>query len=166
MKKLIHDNLDVVRQMAQLEEDLRQAKEEAERAKKEAEASKIAAEAAQKATDEAEAAKAEAIVKAREDAISAFHAEGWKAESQEEWVASVVAASVDVWVKGPGIEWMARKGKSCYEGGEYFTQALVYRRLARHFQIDPEKFDPVAYGIPLATRHSCSPPPGRREAGS
>ncbi|CAH9083570.1 unnamed protein product, partial [Cuscuta europaea] len=149
MTKLVHDNHDAVRQIAQLEEDLRQAREEAERARKEKdEAAKVDAEAAQKAVDEAEAAKVEAVVRAQEDVVAAFHAEGWKAGGEEEWVASVVAASVDDWVKGPGVEWMAQKGKSYYEGGEYFTQALVDRRLARHFQVDPEKFDAAAYGLP------------------
>ncbi|CAH9083061.1 unnamed protein product [Cuscuta europaea] len=160
VKKLIHDNHDAVRRMAQLEEDLRQVREEAERARKEkAEAAKVAAEAAQKAADEAEAEKAEAVVKAREDAVAAFHAEGWKAEGEEEWVDSVVAASVDALVKGPGIEWMAQKGKSYYECGEYFTQALVYRRLARHFQVDPEKFDPATYGLPLCNQTFVFPSP-------
>ncbi|CAH9074656.1 unnamed protein product [Cuscuta europaea] len=114
MKKLIHDNVDAVRQMARLEEDLWQAKAEAERVTKEkAEAERAAAEAAKKAAEESEAARAEAVA----NVVAAFIAEGWRAEGQNQWVASVVEASVDAWVKGPGAMWLARKGEDYYAGG-------------------------------------------------
>ncbi|CAH9070695.1 unnamed protein product [Cuscuta europaea] len=119
LKKLIHDNADAVRQMMNLEEELRQAKAEAERARAEgkAKAEKAAAEAAQKALEEAEAVKAEAVAKAREDAIAVFLLEGWKAEGHKDWVASVLEASADEWVKGPGAMWLAWKGEDYYAGG-------------------------------------------------
>ncbi|CAH9060391.1 unnamed protein product [Cuscuta europaea] len=64
MTKMVHDNHDAVRWMAQLKEDLRQPREEAERARKEkAEAAKVAAEAAQKAANEVEAAKRKMLSK-------------------------------------------------------------------------------------------------------
>ncbi|CAH9077675.1 unnamed protein product [Cuscuta europaea] len=44
--------------------------------------------------------------------------------------------------------WLARKGKEYYDGGEYFTQALIYRRLARHLGVDLKAFDPAAHGLP------------------
>ncbi|CAH9114506.1 unnamed protein product, partial [Cuscuta europaea] len=113
MKKLIRENADAVRQMARLEEDLRQTKAEAERATQEkAEAERATAEAAKKAVEEAEAAKAEVVA----SAVAAFSAKGWRAEGHKDWVASVVEASVDEWVKGPGAMWPARKGKDYYAG--------------------------------------------------
>ncbi|CAH9084967.1 unnamed protein product [Cuscuta europaea] len=80
--------------------------------------------------------------------VAAFIAEGWKAEAQRAWVATVVESSVEEWVKGPGAMWLAQKGKEYYDGGEYFTQALIYRRLARHLGADPSAFDPATYGLP------------------
>ncbi|CAH9069608.1 unnamed protein product [Cuscuta epithymum] len=44
--------------------------------------------------------------------------------------------------------WLALKGKSFYEGGQYFTQVMLYRRLARHHGVDPKEFDPAAHGLP------------------
>ncbi|CAH9078309.1 unnamed protein product, partial [Cuscuta europaea] len=109
-----------------------------------AEAEKAAAEAAKKTDEDAEVAKREAM----KEAVTAFVAEDWKVETQKAWVASVVEASVDEWVRGPGAMWLAQKGKEYYDGGEYFTQALIYRRLARQLGTDPSAFDPVAYGLP------------------
>ncbi|CAH9106464.1 unnamed protein product [Cuscuta europaea] len=43
---------------------------------------------------------------------------------------------------------MAPKGKEYYDGGEFFTQTLIYRRMARHLNIEPKDFDPSAYGLP------------------
>ncbi|CAH9104775.1 unnamed protein product [Cuscuta europaea] len=50
--------------------------------------------------------------------------------------------------RGPGAMWLARKGKEYYDGGKYFTQALIYRRLAMHLGMDPTTFDPAAYELP------------------
>ncbi|CAH9085177.1 unnamed protein product [Cuscuta europaea] len=145
LKKLIHDNAEAMRQMAQLERDLQQARAEAKRASRErVEMEKAAAEAAKKALEDAEAAKAEAAVAA----VAGFMTEGWKAEGHKDWVASVMESSAEGWVKGPGAMWLARKGEDYYAGGEFFTQALIYRRLARHLKIEPTAFNPAAYGLP------------------
>ncbi|CAH9092702.1 unnamed protein product, partial [Cuscuta europaea] len=149
MKELVHQNSDAIRQMAALEESLRQMTLRAEAVDRgKAEAERSAAEAIEKAAKEAEAAKAEAVAKAREEAISGFLAEGWKAEGHKQWLSSVVESSVDEWCDGPGVEWVSRKGQQYYDGGEFFTQALIYRRMARHLKIDPKDFDPAAYGLP------------------
>ncbi|CAH9086280.1 unnamed protein product [Cuscuta europaea] len=140
--------------MARLEETLRKERVKAEKAKVEAraegmaEVEKSAAEAAKKAAEDAEAAKEGAVAKAREDDVAAFTAEGWKSEDRKQWLASVVEASVDEWTTGPDAEWLARKGNDYYDGGKFFTQALIYRRLARHYGVDPKDFDPAAYGLP------------------
>ncbi|CAH9112828.1 unnamed protein product [Cuscuta europaea] len=91
-----------------------------------AEAGEAAAEAARVAAEEARVAKEEAISIAREDVVAGFLAEGWKAEEEKEWLSSVVEASVDAWVRGPGKMWLAEKGDSYYQGGEFFTQRLIY----------------------------------------
>ncbi|CAH9095187.1 unnamed protein product [Cuscuta epithymum] len=157
-RKLIANNTEAIRQLAMLEEALRQAEQKLEGAKNEAraegiakgkaEAEKAAAEAAKAAAEEADKAKADAVAKAAEDAVASFVADGWKAEEYQQWVASVVEAKADAWVKGPGAMWLALKGKSFYEGGQYFTQAMLYRKLARHFGVDPKDFDPTPYGLP------------------
>ncbi|CAH9075155.1 unnamed protein product [Cuscuta europaea] len=104
MRKLIHDNVEAMRQMAQLEGDLQQARAAAEKAAKEkAEVEKAATEAVRKASEDAEAAKAEAAA----GAVAAFMDEGWKVEGHKDWVASVVEGSADGWVKGPGAMWLA-----------------------------------------------------------
>ncbi|CAH9074634.1 unnamed protein product [Cuscuta europaea] len=113
-----------------------------------AEAGEAAAEVARIAAEEAHVAKEEAAAKAREDVVAAFTVEGWKAEEQKEWLSSVVEASVDAWVGGPDKMWLAEKGDSYYQGGEFFTQRLIYRKLARHFKLSPEEFQPEAYGLP------------------
>ncbi|CAH9115731.1 unnamed protein product [Cuscuta europaea] len=149
MQELIHKDFKATKLMAQLEEDLRLARAEAGRLREEkAKAEEAAAEAAKKVAEEAEAVRVKAVVKAREEAISRFLDEGWKAEGYKEWLSSVVGASVDEWCEGPGEEWMARKGKEYFDGGEFFTQALIYRRMARHLKIEPKDFDPSAYGLP------------------
>ncbi|CAH9125819.1 unnamed protein product [Cuscuta epithymum] len=118
------------------------------RAEGKADAERAAAEASKAAAEEAEAKKKEAVSQAEKDAVDAFVADGWKAEGRRAWVESVVEASVDAWAKGPGALWLAQKGKDYYDGGEFFTQNLIYRRLARHFKIEPKEFDPAAYGLP------------------
>ncbi|CAH9074963.1 unnamed protein product [Cuscuta europaea] len=149
MKQLIHQNSDAVKQMAQLEESLRQMELQVKAANRgKAEAERSAAEPIKKAAEEAEATKAEAVAKAREDAICGFLEEGWKAEGRNQWLSSVVEAFVDEWCEGPGVEWLARKGKEYYDGGEFFTQALIYWRMARHLKMEPKDFDPAAYGLP------------------
>ncbi|CAH9075505.1 unnamed protein product [Cuscuta epithymum] len=154
LKRLVVKNTEAIRKMAELEEALRQAGDKLEavrveaRAEGKAEAEKAAADAAREAAEEAERAKTEAAAKAREDAVAAFVSEGWKAEDRKEWVASVIEQGVDAWVKGPGSEWMALKGKDYFDGGEFFTQRLIYRKLAEHFKIPKDKFDPSAYGLP------------------
>ncbi|CAH9114645.1 unnamed protein product [Cuscuta europaea] len=157
LKKLVHDNAAAVRDMSRLEETLWQERAEAEKAQTEARAKgmaedeKTAAEAAKKAAEDAEdaaAAKEGAVAKAQEDAVVAFTAEGWKAEDQKQWLASVVEATVDYWVGSPSAEWLARKGKEYYDRGEFFTQALVYRRLARHYGADSKEFALATYGLP------------------
>ncbi|CAH9138630.1 unnamed protein product [Cuscuta epithymum] len=155
LKRLVAKNTEAIRKMAELEEALRQAGDKLEaarveaRAEGKAEAEKAAAEATKQAAEEAEKAKAEAAAKAREDGIASFLAEGWKTEEHKEWVASVIKQGVDAWVKGPGSEWMALKGKDYFDGGEFFTQRLIYRKLAEHLKIPKDKFDPSAYGLPL-----------------
>ncbi|CAH9117339.1 unnamed protein product [Cuscuta europaea] len=126
-----------------------------------ARAGEAAAEAARIAADEARAAQEEAVSKAREDAVASFMAEGWKTEDRREWLASVVGASVDEWVGGPGKMWLAERGDSYYQGGEFFTQRLIYRKLAKHFQVAPEEFRPEAYGLPPPP-----PPPASQMSGS
>ncbi|CAH9136185.1 unnamed protein product [Cuscuta epithymum] len=158
MRKLIANNTEAIRQLAGLEEALRQSEQRLEAAKNEAraegiangkaEAEKTAAEAAKAAAEEADKAKADAVAKATEDAVASFVADGWRAEEYQQWVASVVEAKADAWVKGPGAMWLALKGKSFYEGAQYFTQAMLYRRLARHHGVDPKEFQPEAYGLP------------------
>ncbi|CAH9134279.1 unnamed protein product [Cuscuta epithymum] len=118
------------------------------RAEGKANAERAAAEAAKVAAEEAEAAKKVVVAEAEKHTVAAFAAGGWKAEDRKEWVASVIGQGVDAWVKGPGAEWLARKGKDYYDGGEFFTQKLIYRRLARHLKIDLKEFDPVAHGLP------------------
>ncbi|CAH9089059.1 unnamed protein product [Cuscuta epithymum] len=118
------------------------------RAEGKADAERAAAEAAKVAAEEAEAAKKEAVAEAEKNAVDAFVADGWKAEDRRAWVESVVEASVDEWTKGPGAMWLAQKGKDYYDGGEFFTQNLIYRRLARHFKTEPKDFDPAIYGLP------------------
>ncbi|CAH9094632.1 unnamed protein product [Cuscuta europaea] len=160
MKELILRDSQATKLMTQLEEDLQLARAEAGRLREEkAEAEAAAAEAARRAAEEAEAIKAKAVATAREEAISGFLDGGWKTEGHKAWLSSVVEASVDEWSEGPGEEWMARKGKQYYDGGEFFTQALIYRRMARHLKIEPKDFDPAAYGLPPAARHPCSSPP-------
>ncbi|CAH9092077.1 unnamed protein product [Cuscuta epithymum] len=123
------------------------AKSEA-RAKGKSDAEKDAAEAAKKAAEDAESSKQEAVAQAKKDVVDDFIAEGWKAEAHNDWVASVVEHLVDAWTARPGAEWLVRKGKDYYDGGEFFTQCLVYRRLARHLNIPIEKFEPASYGLP------------------
>ncbi|CAH9134893.1 unnamed protein product [Cuscuta epithymum] len=155
MRKLIANNTEAIRQLAALEETLRQAEQKLEAARQEAwvegkaEAERIAVEAAKTAADAADVAKREAVADAAKGAIDAFKAGGWRTESHQEWMASVVPELVEEWVKGPGAMWLARKGKSFYEGGQYFTQAMLYRRLARHLGMDPKEFKPETHGFPL-----------------
>ncbi|CAH9099855.1 unnamed protein product, partial [Cuscuta epithymum] len=147
LRKLVVKNTEAIRKMAELEESLRKATEgmeqklKAAEAKGRAAAEASAAEAAKTAAIKAEEAQREAVLQAREEAISAFVADGWKVEDRRPWVDSVVEASVDAWVGGPGAMWLARKGKEYYDGGEFFTQWLVYRRLARHSGVDPKDFN-------------------------
>ncbi|CAH9101409.1 unnamed protein product [Cuscuta europaea] len=149
MKELILRDSQATKLMAQLEEELRLARAESERLRGEkAEAEAAAAETARRAAEEAEAIKAKAVATAREEAISGFLDGGWKTEGHKAWLSSVVEASVDEWSEGPGEEWMARKGKQYYDGDEFFTQALIYRRMARHLKVEPKDFDPAAYGLP------------------
>ncbi|CAH9078193.1 unnamed protein product, partial [Cuscuta europaea] len=56
--------------------------------------------------------------------------------------------------------WLAERGDSYYQGGEFFTQRLIYRKLAKHFQVAPEEFRPEAYGLPPP------PPPASQMSGS
>ncbi|CAH9114356.1 unnamed protein product [Cuscuta europaea] len=148
MKECILKNKEAVKLGARLEEELRQMElrlEAAEKGKADAEA---AAEEARRAAKEAEDSKALAVAKAREEAVDAFVAEGWRAEGRKVWLSSVVEAYVEEWAEGPGWEWMARKGREYYEAGEFFTQALIYRRMARHLGIEQKDFSPSAYGLP------------------
>ncbi|CAH9141753.1 unnamed protein product [Cuscuta epithymum] len=154
LEKLIREHSEAIRCCAELELALKQAgeklkeAEEKARAEGKAEAEKAAAEASMKAAEEAAKAKSEAVSKAEKDAVAAFQSEGWKADDLEPWRASVVESSVDAWVKGPGAEWMALRGKDYFDGGEFFTQRLIYRKLAEHFKIPKDNFDPSAYGLP------------------
>ncbi|CAH9134757.1 unnamed protein product [Cuscuta epithymum] len=122
------------------------------RAEGKADAERVAAEEAKKVADKAEEKKREAVGQAKKDAISEFVAGGWTSEDHKQWVASVIEKSVDEWVGGPGAMWLARKGKDYYDGGEFFTQNLIYRRLARHLKVEPKEFDPAVYGLPPCSR--------------
>ncbi|CAH9114888.1 unnamed protein product [Cuscuta europaea] len=164
MKELILKDSKATKLMAQLEEDLQLARAEARRLREEkAKAEEAVAEAARRASEEAEVIRAKAVATAREEAISGFLDGGWKTEGHKPWLSSVVEASVDEWCEGPGEEWMARKGKQYYDGGGFFTQALIYRRMARHLKIEPKDFDPAAYGLPPCSQTSVflSPPMSR-----
>ncbi|CAH9080337.1 unnamed protein product [Cuscuta europaea] len=141
MRECLLKNQEAVKLGAQLEEELRQMSLKLEAAEK----GKADAEAAAK---EAEDSKALAVAKAQEEAVEAFVAEGWRAEGRKMWVSSVVEACVEEWAEGPGWEWMARKDREYYEPGEFFTQALIYRRMARHLGIEQKDFSPSAYGLP------------------
>ncbi|CAH9133197.1 unnamed protein product, partial [Cuscuta epithymum] len=118
------------------------------RAEGKAEGKAEAEKAAVAAAEEFEKTKKEAVAQAERDAIAAFLSEGWRSEDHKQWLASVIEGSVDDWVGGPGAMWLAQKGKEYYDGGEFFTQWLVYRRLARHFGVDPKDFNPATYGLP------------------
>ncbi|CAH9074912.1 unnamed protein product, partial [Cuscuta europaea] len=110
MKECILKNKEAVKLGARLEEELRQMElrlEAAEKGKADAEA---AAEEARRVVKEAEGSKALAVAKAREEAVDAFVAEGWRAEGRKMWLSLVVEAYVEEWAEGPGWEWMARKG--------------------------------------------------------
>ncbi|CAH9087615.1 unnamed protein product [Cuscuta europaea] len=154
VKELIHDKDAHLRAVCKLEDALRQAELKLKKARDDgkaegkAEAERVAAEERKQAAEDAENAKAEAVVKAREEAIDGFISEGWKAEVQMEWVASVVKATIEEWVKGPGLDWMNERGDTYYQAGEFFTQHLVYWRLAWHFGTSLEEFDPSVYGLP------------------
>ncbi|CAH9075293.1 unnamed protein product [Cuscuta europaea] len=59
--------------------------------------------------------------------------------------------------------WLAEKGESYYQGGEFFTQLLIYRKLAQYFNVSLEDFKPEAYGLPpSATRRQGPLPPGEK----
>ncbi|CAH9100622.1 unnamed protein product [Cuscuta epithymum] len=154
MKKLAEELTEAKKQLADARDTLRLEREGAakklEDAKAEAksDAEKVAAEAAKKAAEEAENAKAEAVSKAREDAVASFVSEGWRADDQKAWRSAVVGAEVDEWVKGPGAEWLALKGNEYWQGGEFFTQRLIYRKLAAHQGVDLKDFKPDAFGLP------------------
>ncbi|CAH9104884.1 unnamed protein product [Cuscuta epithymum] len=118
------------------------------RAEGRADAEKATAAAAKAAAEAAEAARREAVAEAAKEAVEAFKSGGWRTEDHKEWMASVLPETVEEWVAGPGALWLARKGKSYYEGGEYFTQANIYRKLSRHYGTDLKDFKPEAYGLP------------------
>ncbi|CAH9074490.1 unnamed protein product, partial [Cuscuta europaea] len=138
--------------MVRLEEELRQAKAVAEKATNEkAEAERAAAEAAKKGAEEAEAAKVEAVA----GAVASFISEGWRAEGHKDWVASVVEASADEWVRGPGAMWLARKGEDYYAGGSSSptpsstgglpnTSGWTKRTLILQLTASPLQLDPAA----------------------
>ncbi|CAH9092422.1 unnamed protein product, partial [Cuscuta europaea] len=148
MKECILKNKEAVKLGARLEEELRQMEQRLEAAEKGKVDAEAAAEEARRAAKEAEDSKALAVAKAREEAVDAFVAEGWRAEGRKMWLSSVVEAHVEEWAEGPGWEWMARKGREYYEAGEFFTQALIYQRMARHLGIEQKDFSPSAYGLP------------------
>ncbi|CAH9125616.1 unnamed protein product [Cuscuta epithymum] len=154
LKKADEERVALRQRIADAETALRLEREAMEQRLKDAEAKgKAAAEEAAAAiartvAEAAENDKAEAVADAGKKAVEAFLAEGWAALDHEGWVASVVEQKVDSWVRGPGAEWLARKGKDYYDGGKFFTQKMIYRRLARHLKIDPKEFDPAAYGLP------------------
>ncbi|CAH9147163.1 unnamed protein product [Cuscuta epithymum] len=152
--KLEEDNAALRKQLMEVEAALRLEKDNVQKKVDDARALgrgdglEAAAATIKAAAEEAEKAKAEAVAKAEREAVAVFLSDGWKAEDQRQWRASVVEASVEDWVGGPGALWLARKGKSFYEGGEFFTQANLYRKLARHFGVEPKEFKPEAYGLP------------------
>ncbi|CAH9086219.1 unnamed protein product [Cuscuta epithymum] len=154
MRKLAEELAEAKKQLSEAKDTLRVEREgmakrlEDAKAEARSDAEKVAAEAAKRAAEEAENAKAEAVSKSGKDAVASFVAEGWKADDQKAWRAAVVGAEIDEWVKGPGSEWLASKGNAYWQGGEFFTQRLIYRKLAQHFNIPPERFDPAAYGLP------------------
>ncbi|CAH9053452.1 unnamed protein product, partial [Cuscuta europaea] len=151
MKKLIRDNAESVRQMAQLEGDLQQAKAAAEKAANEkVEAERAAAEAAKKASEDAEVAKAEAAA----SVVAAFMAEGVEGRRPQR-LGGFGGGGVRRWVgERPRGDVVSLKGRRLLCWGEFFTQALIYRSLARHLKIEPKAFDPTTYGLPPSNQIS------------
>ncbi|CAH9104964.1 unnamed protein product [Cuscuta europaea] len=130
------EKANLLKKLADLEETLRAATEgvdrrvEAAKGKGRAESEKVTGEAAQATDVVAEKAKNEAVALVERSAVDAFSASGWEVEDREEWVFSVVHKKIDAWVESPSKMWLAERGDSYYQGGEFFTQRLIYRRLA------------------------------------
>ncbi|CAH9118888.1 unnamed protein product [Cuscuta europaea] len=129
--------------LGRLREDfaaLQKRADEADAAKEEALAKlaeeKGVREADRRRADEAERAKAEAevaAVKAADDAVAKFLAEGWKADERLPWCYEVVAAKLEDWgQKSPTVkECFEREMSVYYNMGQHRMQRLIYRWLSR-----------------------------------
>ncbi|CAH9081049.1 unnamed protein product [Cuscuta europaea] len=97
---------------------------------------KSAREAERLRADEAERAKAEAeaaAVKAVDDAVAKFLAEGWRADERLPWCYEVVAAKLEDWGQNSPAdqEYFEREMSVYYNMGQHRMQRLIYRRLSR-----------------------------------
>ncbi|CAH9100818.1 unnamed protein product [Cuscuta europaea] len=100
------------------------------------EESQRALEAERRKNDEAVKAKAEAeaaAVKAADEAVKQFLAEGWKADERLSWCYEVVSAKLEDWgMNSPaGQEYFSREMAVYYNMGQERMQRLLCRRLSR-----------------------------------
>ncbi|CAH9113087.1 unnamed protein product [Cuscuta europaea] len=98
--------------------------------------SQRALEVERRKNDEAVKAKIEAeaaAVKAADEAVQKFLAEGWKADERLPWCYEVVAAKLEDWgMNSPaGQEYFGREMSVYYNMGQQRMQRLLCRRLAR-----------------------------------
>ncbi|CAH9071127.1 unnamed protein product [Cuscuta europaea] len=100
-----------------------------EESKRELEAERRKNEEAVKAKAEAEAA----AVRAADEAVEKFLAEGWKADERLPWCYEVVAARLESWgMNSPaGQEYFSREMAVYYNMGQERMQRLLCRRLSR-----------------------------------
>ncbi|CAH9074658.1 unnamed protein product [Cuscuta europaea] len=107
-----------------------------EESKRELEESQRALEAEKRKSEEAVKAKAEAeaaAVRAADEAVEKFLAEGWKADERLPWCYEVVAARLESWgMNSPaGREYFSREMSVYYNLGQERMQRLLCRRLSR-----------------------------------
>ncbi|CAH9091384.1 unnamed protein product [Cuscuta europaea] len=107
-----------------------------EESKRELEESQRALEAERRKSEEAVKAKAEAevaVVRAADEAVEKFLAEGWKADERLPWCYEVVAARLESWgMNSPaGQEYFSREMSVYYNLGQERMQRLLCRRLSR-----------------------------------
>ncbi|CAH9117909.1 unnamed protein product [Cuscuta europaea] len=108
---------------------LEESKRELEESQRALEAERRKSEEAVKAKDEAEAA----VVRAADEAVKQFLAEGWKADERLPWCYEVVAARLEDWgMNSPaGQEYFSREMAVYYNMGQERMQRLLCRRLSR-----------------------------------
>ncbi|CAH9103347.1 unnamed protein product [Cuscuta europaea] len=107
-----------------------------EESKRELAESRRALEAEKRRSEEAAKAKAEAeaaVVRAADEAVEKFLAEGWKADERLPWCYEVVAARLENWgMNSPaGREYFSQEMSVYYNLGQERMQRLLYRRLSR-----------------------------------